>query len=215
MAQSANFSMVIFFLLTPKPKKNIHRWQSKVAGIFTTGRREKYLQNSQRQVGPTCLSAECPAQVSWAPFKYPLGPSLGQNNEPSTGVSKHKQGNRIPKHKNPINFHSSIVALTTFNMAMQLFTQNTSIHNTFHTNNNISIVHGHLTHWSAPTSAIYDVIKNSLSSAREPETDLHSNSRWTCVYVCVLRRRRLCTLDDLRRANRPPSLDVQSGIARQ
>ena len=84
-------------------------------------------------------------------------------------------------------------------MAVPLFTQNTSIHNTFNRNNDISIVCGHLTHWSAPPSAIYDRIRNCLGSAHEPETDLHRNSRWGCVYVyvCVLGRRRVCTLDDL------------------
>ena len=77
------------------------------------------------------------------------------------------------------------MALTTLHMAVPLFTQNTSIPHTFTLNHNISIVRGQLTHWSAPTSAIYIVIRNCLGSAREPETDLCSNSRWACVYVYV------------------------------
>ena len=83
-------------------------------------------------------------------------------------------------------------------MAVPLFTQIMSIHNTFATKNDISIVRGHLTHWSAIM-----MIRNCLGSDHEPETDLCRNSRWACayVYVCMLCRRRVCTLDNLRRGN--------------
>ena len=158
-----------FFFIRPKPKKNTHRWQTKTE--------EKYPQVAKKNGGniynrmKSNIFTEITAAtgtytplnrmppLKWA--KYPLAPPSGKPINLAQVLRNINWESEYQKHKNPIDFNTSIVALTTLHTAVPLFTQITSIHNTLNTNNNISIVRGHLTQrhpalfmtWSGTSSA--------------------------------------------------------------
>ena len=140
---SRQILVCFFFNLHQKLKKNTPKWQSKVAGIFTSGRRDKTFTG--------IISRMLPLKWAELPLNTPLAPPSGKPINPAQGFRNINWETEYPKHKNLINCNSSIVALTTLHTAVPLFTQITSLHNTFTTNNNISMVRGHLTHlWRDP-----------------------------------------------------------------